>query len=218
MNSATTQKKLAIKKAKIQFKKSGNTQLGWSWSGIDYQTMDDYSVGMDYLKKYFENVYGTADGMATRTKYIEGLKAKLGPSIVNSQIRGLGSGIQLDSMSESKVRDASDNLASVSQGRIPSTISQFRQALVDRAVEVNWISWDALKTVSAGIASDVGDKVVKVGETILDVADSVGESVGFLANLNKYIPILLPVGLGVGAWFYFKGSDKFSKIKKAIAE
>lgn len=196
----TSQQKLAIKKAKINKKIARDSGLGWSLFGQDYQAMDDYSVGMDYLLKYFTTTQGSANAMIARTNYIEALKKKIGNTQVGAQISGLGSGIKLAEMSESDVQSASDALASLSGGRVPSTISEFRQALIDRATEVKWVSWDALKTVSVGIASDVADKAVAVGDGLLNVADSVGESVGFIADINKYVPILIPVVVGVVVW------------------
>lgn len=210
MNS---ERKLAIKIAKINAKKIKETGLGlWGIGELSYGTMDAYSVGMDYLKKFFEAVYGTANGMSMRAKYIETLKSSLG-SKFGRPIESLGESIKLAEMSESDVQDSADVLASQSNGKVPSSFVDFRQALTDQAVQVKWISWDALKTVGGGIVSDVGDKVVKVGELVSDVAESAGESIGFVASINKYAPFILPVAVGVVVWKL----GIFGAVKKKIA-
>ena len=81
-----------------------------------------------------------------------------------ASLAGLGLGIQFTDMSDSKVRQAMENLAREAQGKIPATNNAFNMALSDRLQEIDFTALSEIAKMSVSDlvkhSSEIGDKVI----------------------------------------------------------
>lgn len=194
------------------FKKN---QMGFWPFDPYYTSMTDYQVGYDYMKRFFNSSYNV-NKKTNVDQYIIDLRKKLGTTIADNQVASLGLGIRYDEMSEGDVQDAADELARLASGRVPATISEFRQALVDLATNTKWVDSILSNSVVTGTAA-IGDAIIDTTKNVVELGketiDAVTESATFTAKLLKYMPFILPVAIGVVAWQFY---DTKATVKKLI--
>lgn len=174
-------------RTEIRKKRLAEKNMGfWPFSKW-FDGMTDAQVGEDYMRRFFDSPLGETKKITYET-YVATLKASKGSTIVDSQIAGLGLGIRLADMSSSTVQDAADNLSEISNGMTPASVKDFTQALTGEAT--------ATPFTDAVLNNPLVQLATKVGDSLISVADSAAGSVSFLASVNKYLPFILPVGVG----------------------
>lgn len=164
-----------------------DTEMGWFGFGAWYDSMTDFEVGEFYLKEFFESPKN-ANAKIDYTGFVNTLRSNLGDIMAQGQIEGLGLGIRLTKLSKGDVVTAAETLAEMANGRTPSSIGDFRQALVGQATATPWT--DAI------VESAIVQGFAKIGNTILNVGDTALDSLNFMAKVNKFLPFVLPVGVG----------------------
>lgn len=203
------QRKEAEAKAKLEAKnpvRNAKT-MGWSLFGKDYSSMTDYAVGIDYINKFHE---------ANRTsalQYVNALYTSLGNVKAISQIESLGLAIKNVEMSESDVQASAKELASLASGKVPASIGAWFYALQAQATQTPFVD-AVLNNPIVQATQKVGDTIIKAGETVVDLADSSVESVGFISKINRFLPFVIPVAVGYVAWKYFGGVEGAIKAMK----
>lgn len=203
-----------------QFKNSSNADFGYDNNmgfsfdlfSKNYQAMTDMNVGLDYLTKFFASPLNS--GSRDPNAYIAQMAKKYGATKVNTDIAGLGLGIKLAELSESSVQASADNLASVAGGRVPSSIADFRQSLVNQATSTPF--------TDAVLESAIVQNTAIVGDTLIDLAQSAGsiakssvEAVGTGAKLIAMAPWLFG-GLAVYGIYKVISSDFVKSTAKGL--
>jgi hypothetical protein len=175
--------------------------FGITLFGKDYKKMTDMQVGLDYLDKFFQSSYFT--GNKNPNVYIGMLAQRTSPSIVNAQIAGLGNGIKLAEMSESDVQKSADTLAQIAGSKVPVSIADFRQALVNQATSTPFWDMAVSATDNAVVQSlaKVGDTIIDTGKAVVNVAEAGVESVGVMARITSAMPYVVMAG---GAYLLYK--------------
>jgi hypothetical protein len=114
---------------------------------------------------------------------LEGLIAQVSNNHPEIFLEGFGFAIENLNMDGffggGRVKDAMEKFAARAQGRVPSNMSAFFNALSDEATQVNWV--DATGFVTKEVASQVIEGVAEVGTTITDT----------LGSLKTILPIVL---------------------------
>jgi|GEM_PF-3771350 len=183
--------------------------MGWSLNPFakNYSSMTQYAVGIDYINKFHRANNTSA------VQYVDGLYRSLGHTKTVSGIESLGFAIQEANMSESDVEDSANELARNAQGKVPATIGAWFYALQNQATQTPFV--DAiLNNPIVQATQKVGDTIIKAGETVVDIADSGVESVGFISKVNRFLPFVIPVAIGFVALKYFGGVEGIVKAMK----
>lgn len=113
-------------------------------------------------------------------------------------LEGFGFAINAGDVSETKVKNAMENLADQGQGRLPMTNAAFFRALSDEAVKTSFI--DAAKSVASDSASDIGVGLKRVGDTVIETAKNAG-------GIVTMLPFL---ALLVGGYFVYLKVKRFA--------
>lgn len=135
-----------------------------SW--FNYQPMNDIDRGREALKYYHnESVKFPNYGL----KFDELILRFGGADFLD----GLGLAINSNSMSDSHVQDAMENLANQGKGRMPGSFSVFFKALSDREGNLTFSDWvGGIPEISKNIASDIGKGAAEIGNAVIDTGKS----------------------------------------------
>lgn len=185
--------------------------LGWSLFGNWYDGMTDFEIGENYIKRFFSSNVGQTKKI-TYDVYINTIRNTDGVNQANTSVEGLGLGIRLASISNSDVQSAADSLSLLSNGLTPSSIGDFRQALIGQATSTPFTDSVVNNSVLIGLAN-IGDAVINAGSTALSLAESTVTGVGMFAKVMTYVPFVMPLLIGYGAYKYF-GVDKIKNLIK----
>jgi hypothetical protein len=117
-----------------------------------------------------------------------------------ASIAGLGLGISLTDASDSKVREAMENLAREAQGDIPRSNNAFNMALSDRLQEIDF---DAISEISTATAKDLLKESQNIGDKVITGVQGAFDLVG---GAKIAIPLILVGYLGIRA--YASGKKK----------
>jgi hypothetical protein len=203
------QKKQEAVRLKLQAKNPvvNSKAMGWSFFGKNYSSMNDYAVGIDYINKFHEA------NKTSALQYVNGLYTTLGNTKTISSIESLGFAIKQADMSEGDVQSSARNLASYASGKVPASIGAWFYALQDQASQTPFTDFIVNNPIVQA-TQKVGDTIIKAGETVVDLADSSVESVGFISKINRFLPFVIPLAVGYVAFKYFGGIEGAIKAMK----
>lgn len=129
---------------------------------------------------YFHNASAAFSNYRLTREALIAQVSKNQPSIF---LEGLGMAIESLNMdgffSYGRVKDAMENFAEQAQGRVPSNMSAFFNALSNEYTEINWV--DATGYVTKEVAVQVVEGVAEVGTVVTDT----------LGSLKTILPLLL---------------------------
>jgi len=205
--------RMKLRAERLQRQNGMGFSLPSIFGGKDYSKMTDLSVGLDYITKFFNSEYFL--GQPNPNVYIGALASKLGASVVNAQIAGLGAGIRGEGMSEGEVRDCADTLAEASVGRVPASIGAFRQALIDQATSTPFVDAIVDNAIIQATAK-IGDTLISAAETAGSLVNSTVEGVGMMAKVLKVVPFVLPIAIGYGVYKFATSGIATTLIKKRL--
>lgn len=159
-------------------------------SSIDFQDYTDFDAGKKVIE-IFADIAGH-DYQDILQTYVQMKHGK-------TQLTGLGLGVKTIDMSESDIEDAMESLADKANGKLPSSVGAFTQALTDKATNPSFLSYDAFKSIASGTISDLSDISQSVGNTVINTTKGI-------EGLSK-LKYVLPVGilLAIGYYAYTRG-------------
>lgn len=119
-------------------------------------------------------------------------------------VDGLGMSWRLNSdrLSESDVESAMHKLAVAGEGKLPTNLTSYHQALGREAMDETWYETVMFSSIPVlQPLADIGETVLNVGKAGLDIASG---TAGTAAFISRYKFLLFPA-LGLAAYLYFFG-------------
>lgn len=165
-------------------------------------TQEDRALGEKALKHFFSE---------SKRLYSENMKISFDQFIdlidlrSKSYITGLGMGIAVAEISESRIESVMDDLARNSMGKMPDNVQVFTQAIINNQSEFDW---NMFKEVSSQTIEDAIEATQALGKDLAEGVKGAGE----VFSMSKYI---LPA-VGVIAVIAFLKYNSLSGITKAF--
>jgi len=185
----------------------GFSVFGIDLFGRDYSKSTDYAVGIDYINKF--HVANKTSAKA----YVDNLYAKFPKTKVVTDIESLGLAIKLTGMTEAAVKSAAESLASITRGKIPASVGDFRYALNNQVTSTPITDFIVESSVIQALAK-TGDTIISAGEAVATVADAGLETASFASKVAKAMPYLVVAGvLFLGYKYVTSGGARGTALK-----
>ena len=166
--------------------------------GRDYSKSTDYAVGIDYINK-FHNANKTS-----AKAYVDNLYVKFPRTKVIADIESLGLAIKFTNMSESAVKTTAETLASLTSGKVPASVGDFRFALQNQATATPVADFVVDNVIVQKLAQ-VGDTIISAGEAVASVAEAGLETASFASKVVKAMPYVAVAGVLFLGYKYITG-------------